>query len=91
MDRELEIRRGEEAQRILESALYKEAFAAIEERLIAQLAQIEITKERAEYMRQLLVANRKIRGYLANVMTTGEMATLDETKSFASKVRSLIN
>ena len=65
--------RGEEAHRILNADVYKEAFQTIEERLISQLATIEITTERAEYLRQLLVANRKIRGYLEQVMLTGKM------------------
>ena len=67
-------RRGEEAGRIIASGIYKEAFATVDERLIAMLAQIEITKERAEYLRQLLVMGRKYRHYLEQVMLTGKMA-----------------
>jgi hypothetical protein len=67
-------RRGEEAHRVLTSDIYKEAFRVIDERLIAQLAVIEITPDRAEYLRQLLVANRKVRAYLEQVMVTGKLA-----------------
>ncbi len=74
MNLDLDERRGEEAHRVISSAIYKEAFATIEDRLIGQLAVIEVTKERAEYLRQLLVANRKIRAYLEQVMVTGQMA-----------------
>lgn len=65
--------RGEEAHRVLNAEVYKEAFQTIEERLISQLATIEITPERAEYLRQLLVANRKVRSYLEQVMVTGHL------------------
>lgn len=69
-----EIRRGEEASRVLNANVYQEAFAVIEERLVSQLSTIEITKERADYLRTLLIANRKIRGYLEQVMVTGQLA-----------------
>lgn len=83
--------RGISAQQVLSADLYKEAFQVIEERLIAQLAVIEITPQRAEYLRQLLVANRKIKSYLEQVMVTGKMAAtelslLDRVKN---KVRSI--
>lgn len=92
MNLDLDERRGEEAHRVLSSDVYKEAFALIEERLISQLAVVEIPKERAEYLRQLLVANRKIRAYLEQVMTTGRMAAEHRTllERAKEKARSLI-
>lgn len=78
-------RRGEEARRVISSGIYKEAFVTIEERLIQQLAVIEITKERAEYLRQLLVANRKIKAYLEQVMVTGQMA--EEQKGLLERMK----
>lgn len=91
MNLDLDERRGEQAQRVLSSEIYKEAFSVIEERLISQLAVIEITPARAEYLRQLLVANRKIKAYLEQVMVTGQMA--EQQKSLIErakdKVRSL--
>ena len=85
MNEALDIRRGEEAHRILSAEIYREAFSIIEERLISQLATIEITQERAEYLRQLLVANRKVRSYMEQVMLTGRMA--EEQKSLMERVR----
>ena len=85
MNLELDSKRGEEAQRVMQSAIYKEAFALIEERLVAQLAVIEITKERAEYLRSLLIANRKIRAYLEQVMVTGQLA--EEQKSLLERAK----
>ena len=85
MNTDLEIRRGEEAHRILSAEIYKEAFAQIEQRLISQLAVIEIAPERAEYVRQLLVANRKIRSYLEQVLLTGKMA--EEQQGLMERVK----
>ena len=86
-----EIRRGEEAHRILSAEIYKEAFAQIEQRLISQLAVIEITPDRAEYLRQLLIANRKVEGYLKQVMLTGQMAEQRQSlmERAKAKVRSV--
>lgn len=85
MNLDLDQRRGEEAHRVLSSDIYKEAFREIEERLVGQLSMIEIPKERAEYLRSLLIANRKIRAYLEQVMITGQMA--DEQKTLLERVR----
>lgn len=85
MNLDLDERRGEEAARVLKAPIYKEAFAVIEDRLIGQLAVIEITPARAEYLRQLLVANRKIKAYLEQVMVTGQMA--EEQKSLMERAK----
>lgn len=85
MNLDLDERRGEEASRVLKAPIYKEAFETIEERLVSQLAVIEITKERAEYLRSLLIANRKIRAYLEQVMVTGQMA--EEQKGLMERAR----
>lgn len=69
-----DIRRGEEAHRILVAPVYQEAFAEIERRLLNELATIEIKAERAEYLRQLLTMGRKYRSYLEQVMVTGQLA-----------------
>lgn len=84
-DLSLDVRRGEEAHRVLSAEIYKEAFSLIEQRLISQLAVIEITPERAEYVRQLLVANRKVRSYLEQVMLTGQMA--EQQQSLMERVK----
>ncbi len=85
MNLDLDQRRGEDAHRIISADIYKEAFAIIEDRLISQLAVIEITKERAEYLRTLLVAGRKYRALLEQVMVTGQMA--EQQKSLLERVK----
>ena len=85
MDLDQDTRRADEAQRIIEAPIYKEARDVIEGRLIGELATIEITRERAEYLRMLLVMGRKYHGYLEQVLLTGKMA--EQQKSLMERVR----
>jgi ribosomal protein L17 len=86
-----ELRRGEDARRILEEPLLKEAFKVIEERIINSIAVVEIDKERAEYLRTILVASRKVRQYLEQVVTSGKLASMDEErKSFMDTMRRFV-
>ncbi len=83
-----DIQRGNDAAYILHSDVYKEAFQMIETRLVSELAHIEIPTTRAEYIRSLLIANRKIRGYLEQVMTTGKMVEMEvERKSLLQRAK----
>jgi hypothetical protein len=66
-----EERRGEEARRILESDIYKEAYAQVEANIVARLAQADTKAEDAETLRQLLIALRKVRIYMEQVLNTG--------------------
>lgn len=88
MNLDLDQRRGDAAHRIISDEVYQEGFRVIEERLLAQLLVVEITPERAEYLRQLLVAIRKIKGYHEQVMVTGKMA--DEQKGLMERMRDRI-
>lgn len=88
MDIDQDIRRGEEAHRILSAAIYLEARKTIEDRLVNELATIEITRDRAEYLRQLLVMGRKYHQYLEQVLLTGKMA--EQQKSLMERVRNKI-
>lgn len=92
MDLHEDARRGVEAKQVLQAGIYREAFRILEDRFIAELAKIEITRERAEYVRQLLVANRKIKSYLEQVMVTGQMAEQQITllERMKDKARSLV-
>jgi hypothetical protein len=70
-------RRGEEARRILHDSIYVEAFQALEQRWISEMAQQEIDPKRAEYLRTLIVAGRKHRQYMEQVMHSGTIAAKD--------------
>lgn len=74
-----EIRRGAEARGILNAPVFQEAFAEIEKRLTNELTTVEITKDRAEYLRQLMTMGRKYRQYLEQVMVTGQLAEQQQT------------
>jgi len=78
-----EERRGERARQVLENEIYIEAFRMVEERLVGQMAQADIDRDRAEYLRQLLVANRVIRRYLEQVLATGTMAAMEQQRKSA--------
>ena len=76
-----EERRGEEARRILESDIYKESYASIEANIVARMAQAATLPEEAESLRQLLIALRKVKVYMEQVLQTGTMKALDNKKS----------
>jgi hypothetical protein len=78
-------RRGEAARQILESEIFKEAYSTIEQRLLNELATIEIKAERAEYLRQLIVMGRKYKAYMQQVLLTGKMAV--EQKSLLERMK----
>ena len=77
MDERYQERRGEDAKRVLNDDIYKEAFAALEARWLNELVQQDIDPKRAEYLRTLLVAGRKHRQYMEQVMVTGTMAAME--------------
>ena len=80
-----EVRRGAEARGILNSPVYAEAFSEIERRLLNELATLEIARDRAEYLRQLITMGRKYRQYLEQVMVTGELA--DQQQTLMDKIK----
>ena len=85
MDLDQDEARGFEAQTVLQNRVYKEAFNHIEQALIGQLAMAELSDDRAKYIRCLLVSNRKVRGYLEQVMLTGQMAA--EQKNLLERMK----
>ena len=79
--------RGESARQVLENPIYKEAYKIIEDRLINELAMIEIKPERAEYLRQILAVGRKHRQYLEQVLMSGKMAGIEsERKNLMQRI-----
>lgn len=80
--------RGEAARAILENPLYKEAYQTIEANIVNQLSQAEITQERAEYLRKILVASRKLRIFMEQILMTGTMSAMEEQKkSFSQSIK----
>ena len=81
-----EERRGEEARRVLESDIYKEAYTSIEANIVARMAQAATLPEEAESLRQLLIALRKVKTYMEQVLHTGTMKVLAEKQSAITKL-----
>ena len=86
-------RLGIEARNVLGNAAYKRAYEEFESKLVSQMAQAEITKERAEYLRTLLVASRKVRQILENTMVSGKLAAedMERERTFAQRMRDRAN
>lgn len=88
MDPVQEERRGEEARQVLESGIYKEAYAQIEANIVAKMAQQSTTAAEGEDLRRLLIALRKVKVYMEQIAVTGTMAAMAEEKkrSYAAQV-----
>ncbi len=89
MDEIQQERRGEEARMLLNNELYKEAWAALREKLTRQLETEELTTEQRAELVNLLRANRKARGYLEQVMITGTFAAreIERKRSLLDRMR----
>jgi len=80
MTPEQEERRGEEARVVLDNLIYREAFAQIEANIVAKMALQATTAAEAEELRRLMIALRKVRTYMEQVLTTGTMAAMEEER-----------
>lgn len=83
-----EERRGAEAGQILNNPLYKEAYSAIRDRILAQLSLADYPDEARKRCNDLLIALAKVDGYLRQVMVSGEMAALEteRKRTFAERM-----
>lgn len=70
-------RRGEDARQVLDSPVYKEAYAQIEANIVNKLALQGTGNDEANDLRRLLIALRRVRGYMEQVATTGTMAAME--------------
>lgn len=88
-----EERRGENARIVLESDVYKEAYAQIESNIINRLASQATNAEEAEDLRRLLIALRKVKIYMEQVLLTGTMAATEQARqqSVSDRLRRLYN
>lgn len=77
-----EIRRGEEAKRLLNEPMLKEAFDAVETALIDAIKRVDVGAEKAQ--KDLIVTLQllgKVKKYMEDVMATGKMAALQEERA----------
>jgi hypothetical protein len=76
-----EIRRGEEAKRVLAEPLLAEAFEAIEATLIDAMRRVDVgAKDRHQDLIVSLQLLGKVRGYLTDIVQTGKMAAMTEER-----------
>ena len=74
-----EIRRGEQAQRILDDPLYKESVSLIRENLLNELTQTQVRDNEGREILYLLIRSLDtIQIHLQSVLETGQMATMKE-------------
>lgn len=69
-----EVRRGEDAARLLASPLLREAWQHYDAVLLGLLADPDSPPEKAAEVRALLIAARKARGHLERLVTDGKWA-----------------
>ena len=77
MTYEEEQRRGARAEQILNDPMLKEAFAAVEARIVADLKDLNITHEKRERLQLMLALGDKYQKYLRDLITTGNMAGME--------------
>lgn len=83
-----DISRGAEAAQVLHNTIYKEAFEQIEKNVIAQIASADTSDEAAAKLRNLLIAMRRFKTYMEQVMVTGKYAEQELVrKSLLDKAR----
>jgi hypothetical protein len=86
---ELEERRGREAQIVLQSPVYQEAYKVIRDNIITQLSLADLADDRRKKLNDLLVALSKVDGYMKQVMAGGKMAAdqLERERTFPERIR----
>jgi hypothetical protein len=89
MSPELEERRGREAQIVLQSPVYQEAYKVIRDNIITQLSLADLADDRRKKLNDLLVALSKVDGYMKQVMAGGKMAAdqLERERTFPERIR----
>lgn len=83
-----EIRRGDDADRLLSDPLFTEAFAAVETALVSEIKRVDVGA--SDRHRDLIVSLQllaKVRGYIEQVAQTGRMAAItQEQEGWRDKV-----
>jgi hypothetical protein len=69
-----EVKRADEAQRLLANPLFREAWASYEAVLLELLASAATTADKAAEVRSWLIGSRKARGHLERIVSEGKLA-----------------
>jgi hypothetical protein len=89
-----EVKRADEAQRLLANPLFREAWASYEAVLLELLASAATTADKAQEIRGWLIAARKARGHLDRIVSEGKMAAEqirleEQRKSIKQRIRAV--
>lgn len=87
MTEEEEIRRGHEAKRLLESPLFKSAFDTVEAGIVDAMRRVPMGDANGQQTLILsLQVLSKVRGYIAEVAQTGQLAALAKQESMGRRI-----
>jgi len=89
MNPQEEERRGIEAQRILDNAIYREAYQTIRDNIVSQLSLADTPDDKRQRLNNLLIALSKIERYMRQVMASGTMAAMqiERDRTLAERVK----
>lgn len=91
MTPEQEIERSRNAKRVLDDAMYQEAFAAIRERIVGQLSLVELAPDKRARLNDLLVSLSAVHKYMQNVMEGGKIAAqeIERQRTLGERLRAV--
>ncbi len=84
-----EIQRAEEAKRVLAEPLLQEAFTSLESAILSELKRVDVgAQDKQKNLVVTLQLLGKLKGYLENVVLTGQMVAIqEERQSWVDKAR----
>lgn len=87
MTEEEEIRRGHEANRLLENPLFKAAFEMVETGIVDAMRRVPMGDASGQQTLILsLQVLSKVRGYIAEAAQTGQLAALSKQESLSRRI-----
>ena len=91
-DLQQDIMRASQAKQVLTAPIYRESWEEVRRRIVEQLESAEVAPERRARLNDLLVAHKKARQYLEQVMNTGKLAELEINRrlSLVQRIRQVI-
>jgi hypothetical protein len=89
-----EVKRADEAQRLLANPMLREAWASYEAVLLELLASAATTADKAAEVRSWLIGSRKARGHLERIVSEGKLAAEEirleeQRKSLKQRIRAV--
>ncbi len=84
-----DIRRAEDAKRVLAEPLLQEAFTSLESAILSELKRVDVgAQDKQKNLVVTLQLLGKLKGYLENVVLTGQMVAIqEERQSWVDKAR----